>query len=261
MIKIRLLGSGSGGNCTLISSGDCHILIDCGLPARRIRHGLQEAGIRPDRLSGILVSHEHNDHVSGLPVFLKAAPVPLFMSPGTAANVTINGTEAPQEHFQVGQPFGIGPMEVLPFAVSHDAVDPSGFVIRCRGVQLAHVTDLGCVTELVRQRVRQSHCLVIESNHDEDMVKIGPYPWALKQRVLSRVGHLSNRDLARFLAQDFDGLARTVVLAHISRKNNHPEIARHVAGEALAGRSFTRADAPEIIVAEQDHASPWIVIE
>ncbi len=261
MLKVRLLGSGSGGNCTLVSSGDCHILIDCGLNARRISHGLREAGIRPDHLSGILISHEHRDHIAGLPVFLKSAPVPVFLSPGTAAGTALNGTEAPAEHFQVGQPFAIGPLEVIPFAVSHDAVDPCGFIIRCRGVQLAHVTDLGCMTELGRQRIRQSHCLVIESNHDEEMLKIGPYPWPLKQRVLSRVGHLSNRDLGRFLAEDFDGAAATIVLAHLSRKNNHPEIARQNVRDALAERASARADAFEIIVADQDRPTPLITID
>jgi phosphoribosyl 1,2-cyclic phosphodiesterase len=126
---------------------------------------------------------------------------------------------------------------------------------------VSYVTDLGCMTELVRQRVQGAHCLVVESNHDEDMLKVGPYPWPLKQRVLSRLGHLSNRALGEFLAADFDGRARTLVLAHLSRQNNHPELARAAAEQALAGRSFARADDVRVVVAEHHRATPVITVE
>ncbi len=261
MIKICLLGSGSSGNATLVSSGDTHLLIDCGLFARRIVRQLGELGVSPDRLSGILITHEHTDHVRGLGTLLRGLEVPVVLSRLTAGGISSLNGDVALQFFDVGEPFKIGRLEIHPFAVSHDAADPCGFTFRSRGVQVSYVTDLGCMTELVRQRVQGAHCLVIESNHDEDMLKVGPYPWPLKQRVLSRLGHLSNRALGEFLGADFDGRARTLVLAHLSRQNNHPELARAAAEQALAGRSFARAGDVRIVVAEHHRATPVITVE
>jgi phosphoribosyl 1,2-cyclic phosphodiesterase len=261
MIRICLLGSGSSGNATLVSSGNTHVLIDCGLTARRIARQLGELGLTAEKLAGILISHEHTDHIRGLGTLLRNVDVPIVASRLTAGEITgLNGAPPPVL-FEPGEPFAMGELEIQPFDVSHDAVEPCGFVFRARGAQAAYVTDLGCITELVRRRVRGSHCLIIESNHDEDMLKVGPYPWPLKQRVMSRLGHLSNRALAEFLAGEFDGAARTLVLAHLSRQNNHPELARQAAADALANRSLARAEDCRILVAEHHRATPVITVE
>ena len=259
MLKVRILGSGSGGNATLVSSGQTHILIDCGLSTRRIVRDLAELGLSPDRLDGILISHEHHDHTKGLDTLLKNITVPLYLTEATATGKWCN-PDWPRRPFVCGEPFQVGNLEIVPFPVPHDAAEPCGFLIRCRGVQLAHVTDLGTMTELIRQRLRRSHCLVIESNHDEEMLKIGPYPWPLKQRVLSRVGHLSNRALADFLETDFDGDAGHVVLAHLSQQNNHPGLALDSAGGALSRRTGA-ARACRLILAGQGSPTPVITIE
>lgn len=259
-MRICVLGSGSGGNCTVVSSGDTHLLIDCGLPARRTVAALRAMGIEPGDLAGIFISHEHGDHVYGLKPFLKHHRVPVFLSSATSAGVTVSGVEMRREIFTVGEDIPLGALVVTPFPIPHDAADPCGFRVRGAGGLLAHVTDTGCLTEVVKQRIRGAHCLVIESNHDEEMLKVGPYPWDLKQRVLSRLGHLSNRALADFLVEDFDGEARTVVLAHLSLKNNHPELARVSAREALDRRYGSRSSRIELLLTRQDAATPVIPV-
>jgi len=254
------MGSGSSGNATYIGSENTHLLIDFGLSTRRVAQSLQLIGVHMDDIQGVMISHEHTDHVKGLTTFTRRFTAPVFLSCPTLAalaGVTINGS---RETFEVGAAFRIGDLDILPFPVSHDAADPAGFLIRHQGIQVAHVTDLGCVTEAIRHRVQGSDVLVIESNHDEEMLKIGPYPWPLKQRVLSRLGHLSNRELGDYLRNGFDGLARTIVLAHLSEKNNHPELARLSALDALADRSAARCDTYEVILAPPHAVTPIITI-
>ncbi|MBN2432866.1 MAG: MBL fold metallo-hydrolase [Acidobacteria bacterium] len=260
MLRICVMGSGSGGNATYVGSEKTHLLIDFGLSTRRVAESLLQIGVHTDDIQGVVISHEHTDHVKGLTTFTRRFCAPIFLSRPTLealTGVTINGS---REIIEVGMAFRIGDLDILPFPVSHDAADPAGFLIRHQGMQVAHVTDLGCITEAIRYRVQGSDVLIIESNHDEEMLKIGPYPWPLKQRVLSRLGHLSNRDLAAYLQNDFDGRARTIVLAHLSQKNNHPELARLSAQEALAERSAARSDSFEVILAQQDTLSPVITI-
>ena len=261
MLKCSVLGSGSSGNCTLISSGDTHILIDLGLSTRRIVTSLTEMGIQPDTLSAILISHEHTDHVRGLGTFLNRFPTPVYMTEATAGAVTWNGKRPELAHFRISEEFVVGNLEVISFPIPHDAVEPSGFVVRCRGIQISQATDLGCITGAVKQRLRSSHCLIIESNHDENMLKIGPYPWPLKQRVLSRTGHLSNHDLGFFLEHDFDGMARHIILAHISLKNNHPELARLSAQDAISRRAEHKGESIQLQLAEQRCSTPLITID
>jgi phosphoribosyl 1,2-cyclic phosphodiesterase len=153
------------------------------------------------------------------------------------------------EHFAASEKFSIGDIEVTPFPIPHDAVDPVAFTFDTQGIRISLVTDLGYIPEVVKQRVKGCHCLIFESNHDLDMLKIGPYPWYVKQRVMSRHGHLSNNATAAFLAEDFDGRAQVLVLAHLSETNNHPEIARLSAEQALAQR--TRGERANLHLASQ----------
>ena len=144
----------------------------------------------------------------------------------------------------------VGDIEITPFSIPHDAVDPVAFTFEAEGLKIGLVTDLGYVPEIVKQRVRGCHCLILESNHDVEMLKIGPYPWHVKQRVMGRQGHLSNRATGDFLTGDYDGEAQVLVLAHLSENNNHPEIARLNAQEALGVRSAGRGR-PELFLASQ----------
>jgi phosphoribosyl 1,2-cyclic phosphodiesterase len=176
-------------------------------------------------------------------VLARKLKVPVFMTGSThqAWSKAVHDADGENpavnlETFSSGRKFHIGDIEVMPFTIPHDAADPVGFTFRVEGVKVGFVTDLGYLPASVRDHLRHCDVLVLESNHDVEMLRVGPYPWVVKQRVMSRVGHLSNEALAEFFASDYDGEAAFVVLAHLSEQNNHPEIARGAAEKALAGQ-------------------------
>ncbi len=238
-LRIAVLASGSKGNSTLIASAKTRILVDCGLSCRETFRRLQAVGEDPLSLDAILISHEHSDHVGGLPVMARKTHATVFMT-GPANDEWGRFCEDSDlerlELFSAGRHFTVGDIEVTPFTVPHDAADPVAFSFCCEGLKVGIVTDLGYIPRSVSEHVRGCDVLVIESNHDLEMLRTGPYPWTVKQRVGSRVGHLSNSTLAEFFANDYDGSAAFVVLAHLSEQNNHPEIARRCAESALQAR-------------------------
>ena len=243
-VSVSLLGSGSRGNCALVATSSTRILIDAGLSGRETFKRLRSLEQRPDSISAILITHEHSDHVAGLERLATKLKIPVFMTEAThqtwnRAMRDEQGQTLPlpkAEHFCAGRGFRVGDIEVLPFTIPHDAIDPVGFTLRAEGIKIGFATDLGYMPISVRNHLRGSSVLVMESNHDVEMLRTGPYPWSVKQRVMSRVGHLSNDSLAEFFANDYDGVAEFVVLAHLSEQNNHPEIARTSAENALRGR-------------------------
>lgn len=237
-LDITILGSGSSGNATLVSDGETRVLVDVGLSGRETARRLRECGLEPSRISAIVISHEHGDHCRGLAPFVKSLSVPVFITGDALAASGIEVEPRRIERIQSGVPFDINGILFTPFDVPHDAADPIAFTIERRGVKAAIVVDLGYISNLVVERLRGCDCIVLESNHDLQMLRVGPYPWALKQRVMSRRGHLSNETVARYLANDFDGRARHVVLAHLSQKNNLPELALESARRALEERTM-----------------------
>jgi phosphoribosyl 1,2-cyclic phosphodiesterase len=259
-VTITVLASGSRGNGTLVASSNTRILVDAGLSARETCKRLRAAGEDPERLDAILISHEHSDHVAGLPVLARKLKVPVYMTaPCNQAWVgSFHDAEERRvrthlerlELFAAGRRFAIGDIEVTPFTIPHDAADPVAFAFRVEGAKVAVVTDLGYMPANVREHLRGSDVLMIESNHDLEMLRVGPYPWAVKQRVLSRVGHLSNEALADFFTGDYDGSATTVILAHLSEQNNLPEIARGAAERALAPHRNLLSN--RLLLAQQD---------
>jgi phosphoribosyl 1,2-cyclic phosphodiesterase len=236
-LSFTMLGSGSSGNATLVSDGDKHILVDIGLSGRQTGRRLAECGLSPLQISAIVVSHEHGDHCRGIAPFAKHLEVPVFITDGAyaAAEMTLDG--AKRQRIESGCPFEVHGILFTPFAVPHDAADPIAFCIEKDGIKIAIVLDLGYLSNLAIERLRGCDAIVLESNHDINMLKVGPYPWALKQRVMSRRGHLSNDMVAEYLSTGFDGKARHVVLAHLSEKNNLPELALLSARRALEERS------------------------
>jgi phosphoribosyl 1,2-cyclic phosphodiesterase len=236
-VRVCVLGSGSKGNCALLATEKTRLLIDAGLSCRETYARLAAIGEPADGLNAVVISHEHTDHISGLRTLALDGRLTIYISRLTHEAVSWDRKLERFEHFATSEKFTIGDIEVTPFPVPHDAVDPVAFRFETQGIRISLVTDLGYVSEVVKQRVKESHCLVFESNHDLEMLKIGPYPWYVKQRVMSRHGHLSNDATAAFLAEDFDGTAQVLVLAHLSETNNHPEIARLSAEQALARRS------------------------
>lgn len=257
-VSVAVLASGSRGNSTLLSSSRTHILVDAGLSCREISKRLKSLGLDADTLSAILITHEHVDHISGLRVLAKKMKVPVFMTGAThrawSKALRDENGDAPKieklEVFASGHKFHVGDIEVTPFTIPHDAIDPVGFTFRAEGVKVAIATDLGYLPISVIDHLRGCEVLVIESNHDLEMLRGGPYPWSVKQRVMSRVGHLSNEALADFFSSDYDGQAAYVVLAHLSEHNNHPEVARRAAEQALGTRQTLLHN--RVLLASQD---------
>lgn len=304
---MTVLASGSKGNATLISAGNTTLLVDAGLSCRELMRRMASVGQDPARLTAILITHEHLDHVSGLQVLARRLGVPVFFTEAThrawvrmltprktmtyaqwldklererAARIaepapahlpahlhieaSVTAEEAPVpaepvacdaeeespavkrdpaflpavEYFRAGQRFSIGEIDINPFTIPHDAADPCGFVFHARHetLRMAVATDLGYMPPNVKLALREVDVLLLEANHDLEMLKDGPYPWSVKQRVLSRVGHLSNDAVAEFLLRDYDGGAHTIVLGHLSEQNNLPDLARFAAENAIGDR-------------------------
>jgi phosphoribosyl 1,2-cyclic phosphodiesterase len=242
----------------LLETANTRLLIDAGLSKRETLRRLTELGTCPAQLDGILISHEHTDHCAGLAQLLGKWKTTVFVTePTLEAIVAVLPNGAGERidrvsHIQAGQRFTIGDIEVSAFAIPHDAVDPLGFTFRANGTKVAIVTDLGYLPELVKQHLRGADLLVLESNHDLEMLKVGPYPWHIKQRVMSRTGHLSNHTVSEYLADvdSFDAQPRHLVLAHLSENNNNPDVARISAEEALR-RRIGAAFAGELHIASQ----------
>ncbi len=355
-MRMTVLASGSKGNSAVVASDRTRILVDAGLSCRELLRRLAVAGEDPARLSAILITHEHQDHVAGLGVLARRFRIPVFLTepthrawvrmltprttmsyaqwldrlaaeraekqvaaaalvpsyaplPPTAADASarveaiaaisaeaaafdpalnspllgsedldeepcepssardtsdpgrnpaqststpakIDPTYLPAvEYFRSGTTFTIGDIEVSPFTIPHDAADPCGFVFSNLGIRFGLATDLGYMPPNVKSALRDVDLLLLESNHDLEMLKDGPYPWSVKQRVLSRVGHLSNLAAAEFLERDYDGGAHTIILGHLSESNNVPELARIAAEQAIGDRM--RLLGNRIVLAQQ----------
>jgi phosphoribosyl 1,2-cyclic phosphodiesterase len=254
-LSFVLLASGSSGNTTLVSDGDTHILVDVGLSGRETARRLREYGLEPDKISAIVVSHEHGDHCRGVGPLVKGLDIPVFMTDGALGNSSMNLDSKKHRRIAPGECFEVCGFSFTSFSVPHDAADPLGFVIEKDGIKLGIALDLGYLSNLVIERLKGCDGIIMESNHDVQMLKVGPYPWALKQRVMSRRGHLSNESVAQFLANDFDGKAAHVILAHLSKNNNLPELALLSAQRALEGRSGMLVPQTRLELAHADRIS------
>lgn len=254
-LRTCVLGSGSKGNATFVATDTARVLFDAGFSCLQIKRRLESIGEDIRALDAVVVSHEHSDHVRGLEVLARQTGVRILTTPLTAARLSWIKSTPELATFEAGRGFVIGDLEIETFTVSHDAIDPVGFCVRNNGCKVSIATDLGYITDSVRYHLGGSELLVIESNHDLEMLKTGPYPWELKQRVMSRDGHLSNTAVAEYLAGDWDRRARAIVLAHLSENNNHPAIAEMDARRAL---DSVGADATTIFVAEQQRPLPVV---
>ena len=252
MILVTNLASGSSGNVTLVQAGDTSVLIDAGITAKRLVGHLESAGVAPAALSGILLTHEHGDHTRGLKVFCKNHSTPVFTNPLTADHMRRSSVEADWRLFASGSAFQIGDLNVLPFAVPHDAADPVGFVLRHENSSFAVLTDLGYATKQVINSVSGVNALLIETNHDEAMLQNDTKrPWSVKQRILSRHGHLSNAAAADVVASIATPDLRHVLLGHISEDCNSTEVASDAVRQKLHAAGHTHVTI-QCVTAEED---------
>ena len=235
MLKFTTLASGSSGNAALVSCGDTHILLDAGISARRITTGLKELGVEPEKLSAILITHDHSDHCKGVGTFHKRLPdVPLVANGDTAdAIARQSGVNDGWTLFENGEPFDIGDISVTAFPISHDAADPVGYLFEADGSSLFVGTDMGVVTANVRRAFSRATCAVLESNHDPVLLEQSSRPVSLKQRIRGRTGHLSNEDAAMLVRETNPSCLKTILLGHISSECNSPSLARKAFADVL----------------------------
>jgi phosphoribosyl 1,2-cyclic phosphodiesterase len=250
-LEVCVLASGSAGNSIYIASQRTRILIDAGLSAKQVALRLEQIGVVPESINGICVSHEHGDHVAGIRVLQKRHGIPVYANAGTLSGIM----RQPKAHeisakvFQTGSAFEIGDITIEPFSVPHDAYEPVGFRLRTADTCVGVVTDLGMPTALVRDKLRGCKAIIIECNHDEDLLREAPRPWPLKQRIRSRQGHLSNIDAARLIAESATEALEHVFLAHLSSDCNTPDTALRTVASQL------RLDGLGHINLEISHAS------
>ena len=255
--SLKVLYSGSTGNATLITCGEDAILIDAGRSARALCTALKNADVPPERISAIFLTHEHADHTSAIDIFLKTHPVPVHAAGSSARQLAERGGERVAQHLVEHPPLysvTVGSITLSSFPTSHDSADSVGYRISlCDGercVTLGYATDLGVVTPAVEQALTGCEGVVLESNHDEEMLMSGPYPYHLKKRIISRRGHLSNHDCAVFATRWASCGMKRLLLAHLSETNNLPELALNESRAALAGTAVHIAAASPTEITE-----------
>ena len=232
-MQLHILASGSTGNAVFLEIDGTRFLIDAGISARRIQRGLQAVGVEPTDINAVLVTHEHVDHVNGLPVLTRKYGLPVYTRRKTWDNFQPTHWVESEYRHVLGDELEVGRVRVEPFSISHDAADPVGFAFYGSSVKCIVATDLGCVSERVESVIAGADVMVFESNHDLGMLNVGPYPYPLKQRILSNKGHLSNSDTGRCLARMERKRGMHVFLAHLSRHNNHPDLALATVSQLL----------------------------
>jgi phosphoribosyl 1,2-cyclic phosphodiesterase len=257
-LRVGILGSGSGGNAVIVESGPHRLLIDAGFSCREIVKRMKLLDLEPSSLGGLVLTHEHGDHCRGAQRLAKKFHLPVYATAGTLDGAGLRG-EALESAVEIrsGEPREVAGFIVEPFLLPHDAAEPIGLLVEDpHGRRLGLIADLGCRTSLAWGRLRDLDVLLLETNHDLDMLRNGPYPWSLKQRVAGRHGHLSNREAAEGLPELMGDRLRWVVLYHLSRTNNLPALAAAAIGEAL-----DREACPAFVaITEQDHPTPWLEV-
>lgn len=256
-MRVCLIASGSKGNAIYLESRESRVLIDAGLSATELSQRLRRMGVEPETLDAILVSHEHGDHMRGVGPLSRRYRLPVHINPETRQAFPALGTISTIEEFDAGASFCCRDLWVETIPLTHDAAQPVGYVIETREGKVGIATDLGIGTRLVRERLKGCRVLVLEANHDEILLRDGPYPWPLKQRIRGNHGHLSNGACAELLADLlWDGL-EVVFLAHLSETNNRAELALSEVQRVLDGQNFCH---PQLIVGRQDVPSLCVAL-
>jgi len=259
-VRVGVLGSGSSGNSTLVWAGFTRVLVDAGFSARQLEARLESLGVSAGQIDGIVITHDHGDHTRGMGVFGRRHGTPLYMTERTRdACASLLRGDVDVRPYRPGRAFGLGDVRVEPFLTVHDAADPVGVALveESTGHRLGVATDLGRPTAQIRHALEGCDVLILEANHDEVMLATSAYPWAVKRRIASSHGHLSNQTAARFVVELLHPRLAGVVLAHLSNECNRTELALEVVGDALAKAGWRGY----LAVATQNEPLPLIDIE
>lgn len=265
-MRLCSIASGSSGNCIYVGSDNTHLLVDAGISKKRIEEGLQELQVKGEELDGILVTHEHADHIQGLGVFSRKYGVPIYATAGTLKGIETCKSlgkmpEGLYKEITVDNDFMIGDINVHSFAISHDANQPSAYRFEQRGKKVAVATDLGTYDQYIVENLKNLDAILLESNHDVHMLEVGPYPYYLKQRVLGNRGHLSNELSGRLLCDILHEGLKKVVLGHLSKENNFAELAYEtVKLEVTLGKTPFKGEDIPLLVAKRDAISEIITV-
>lgn len=260
-MRLCSIASGSSGNCIYVGGGQTHLLIDTGISKKKIEEGLCQIGLSGEMIDAIFITHEHVDHIQGLGVFSRKYHIPIFATRGTIDGIaqckTLGDISEDLLNVVVADlPFVIGDLTVKPFSISHDANEPTGYRIEHEERAVAVATDLGKYDDYIISNLKGVNGVVLEANHDVHMVEVGPYPYPLKQRVLGDRGHLSNELCGRLLCEILHDGLQCVVLGHLSKENNYPELAYEtVKLEVTMGKTPYHGDDIPLMIAKRDQVS------
>ncbi len=264
-MQFSSIASGSSGNCLYAGNDDTHLLIDAGISKKRIEEGLVSFGVAGSDIDGILVTHEHTDHIQGLGVWSRKYHVPIYATYGTIKEIrkcaslgkiddTLYHVIRPDEAFRIGN------ISINPFSIPHDASDPVSFCIQDASARIGQVTDLGCFDRYILEALQDCDLLYVEANHDVRMLETGPYPYMLKRRIAGNYGHLCNEAAGQLIGQLHNERLRQVILGHLSKENNFPDLALEAVRAELAENFNLSDDMPSIQVAPRSHADKLINI-
>lgn len=265
-MRFCTIASGSSGNCTYVGSDHTHLLVDAGISCKRVEKGLNSLEISARDLDGILITHEHSDHISGLGVLSRKFGIPIYTTGGTADAILRSGKlgDIPDGLFheiREDEPFAIKDFEICPFTIPHDAAQPVGYRLETDGKSVGIATDLGKYTEYIIDHLKQLDALLLEANHDIRMLQVGRYPYYLKQRIMGDRGHLSNENAGRLLCELLHDDLKAVFLGHLSKENNYEELAYEtVCSEVTLGDNPYQSKDFRIQVAKRDAVSDLVTI-
>ncbi len=265
-MRVLSIASGSSGNCIYIGDDDTHLLIDTGVSKKKVDEGLHKLGLKGEDITAVLVTHEHNDHIQGLGVFSRGYEIPIYATAGTIQGIKDCPTlgRMPEELFhpvQIDTPFTLGDLTIRPFYISHDANEPSGYRIEDGKKSVAVATDMGTYDAYTVEELKDLNAIVLEANHDIHMLEVGPYPYPLKQRIMGDHGHLSNEWSGRLLTEILHDDMQQVILGHLSKENNYPELAYEtVKLEISMGDSPYKGDDFPLMVARRDAPSDIVTL-
>lgn len=265
-MRLCSIASGSSGNCIYVGDDNTHLLVDTGISKKRVEEGLTALGVKGEELDGILITHEHIDHVQGLGVFSRKYEIPIYATKGTIEGIERISSigkmpEGLYHEISIDEQFQLGDMQICPFMISHDANEPSGYRIEDGKKSAAVATDLGIYDEYTVNNLKNLNAIVLEANHDIRMLEVGPYPYTLKRRVMGDRGHLSNELSGRLLCDILHDNLQHVVLGHLSKENNYEELAYEtVKLEVTLGDNPYKGDDIPITVAKRSSISEIITI-